>query len=154
MVALVGAGADVNVTTEKGTTALILAAGGGTDLARPRPPEERAMAVKTVAYLLEHGADIEAHGQFGWTALHAASYQGLDEVISFLAGKGAKLDAMDGFGQTALSISQALITEGLGAAYYQAPRIFRRDSADLLLSLGATPLEKSGVIQVTQRATE
>ena len=109
------------------------------------------MAVKTVAFLVEKGADVNDAGQFGWTPLHAAAYQGLDDVIAYLAAKGAKLDAMDGFGQTPLSISYAVITEGIGAAYYQVPRVFRKQTADLLLKLGATPLEKSGVKGVTQQ---
>jgi ankyrin repeat protein len=152
VVALAGAGADPLIGTEQNTTPLILAAGGGTDLARPRSPEERATAVKTVAFLVGKGADVNGAGQFGWTALHAAAYQGLDDVIEFLAGKGAKLDAMDRFGQTPLSISYAVITEGIGAAYYQTPRIYRQETADLLLKLGATPLEKSGVKGVIQQA--
>ena len=149
---LLRAGADPLIGTEQNTTSLILAAGGGTDLARPRSAEERATAVKTVAFLVEKGADVNAAGQFGWTAVHAAAYQGLDDVIAFLSGKGAKLDTMDHFGQTALSISRSVITEGIGAAYYQTPRIYRRETSDLLLKLGATPLEKSGVkVSITQR---
>ena len=151
VVALVEAGADPLIATALRTTPLIVAAGGGTDLARPRPAEERAMAVKTVAFLVEQGVDVNEAGQFGWTPMHAAANQGLDDVIAYLAGKGAKLDAMDGFGQTPLSISYAVITEGIGAAYYQVPRVFRKRTADLLLKLGATPLEKSGVKGVTQQ---
>jgi ankyrin repeat protein len=91
---------------------------------------------------------------FRWTALHAAAYQGLDDVIAHLAGKGAKLDAQNGFGQTALSISLSVITEEIGAVYYQTPRIYRKETADLLLKLGATPLERSGVkVGITQRPT-
>jgi len=145
VVALVEAGADPLLPTSLNTTPLIVAAGGGTDLARPRPTDERAMAVKTVAFLVAKGADVNAAGQFGWTPLHAAAMQGLDDVIAYLASKGAKLDAMDGFGQTPLSISYAVITEGIGAAYYQVPRVYRKRTADLLLKLGATPLEKSSV---------
>jgi len=154
VVALVAGGADPLIGTEQNTTPLILAAGGGTDLARPRPAEERATAVKTVTFLVGKGADVNVAGQFGWTALHAAAYQGLDDVIAFLGGKGARLDAMDQFGQTPLSISLSIITEGIGAAYYQTPRIYRKETADLLLKLGATPLEKSGVkVSITQRPT-
>jgi serine/threonine-protein phosphatase 6 regulatory ankyrin repeat subunit B len=145
VVALTEGGADPLIATAQNTTPLIMAAGGGTDLARPRPPEERATAAKTVAFLVEKGADVNAAGQFGWTALHAAAYQGLDDVIAYLAGKGAKLDTMDRFGQTPLSIAYAVLTEGIGAAYYQTPRIYRQETADLLLKLGATPLERSGV---------
>jgi ankyrin repeat protein len=154
VVALVAGGADPLIGTEQNTTPLILAAGGGTDLARPRSAEERATAVKTVTFLIEKGADVNGAGQFGWTALHAASYQGLDDVVAFLGSRGAKLDQMDQFGQTALSISLSVITEGIGAAYYQTPRIYRQETADLLLKLGATPLERSGVkVSITQRPT-
>lgn len=152
--ALVDGAADPLIGTEQNTTPLIVAAGGGTDLSRPRSPEERATALETVRFLVERGADVNAAGQFGWTALHAASYQGLNEVIEFLAGKGAKLDTKDRFGQTALSISYAIITKDIGAAYYQSPRVFRRDTADRLLKLGATPLEQSGVVAVILRAME
>ena len=152
--ALVDAGADPLISTEQTTTPLILAAGGGTDFARPRSPEEQEDALETVELLVELGVDVNAAGEFGWTALHAASYQGLNDVIQFLASKGATLDAMDGFGQTALSISYAVITEGIGDAYDQSARSFRRDTADLLLALGATPLEESGVIVVLQKASE
>ena len=93
--ALVEGGADPNIPTEKGTTPLMLAAGAATDVQRARSIEERAMAVETAKYLVDHGADVNAVGQFGWTALHAASYQGLNDVIEFLVSKGAKLDAKD-----------------------------------------------------------
>jgi ankyrin repeat protein len=78
--ALVEGGADPLVGTLQNTTPLILAAGGGTDLARPRSADERATAVETVKFLVAHGADVNAAGQFGWTALHAAAYQGLDDL--------------------------------------------------------------------------
>jgi ankyrin repeat protein len=151
---LVEGGADPLIPTDQGTSALVLAAGGGTDLSRPRPREERTTAVETARFLVEHGADVNGAGQFGWAPLHAAAYQGLNDLIAYLVSEGADPDQMDRFGQTALSISNAVITEGIGAAYYQAARVFRRDTADLLLALGATPLEDSGVVQVTQRATD
>jgi ankyrin repeat protein len=151
---LVEGGADPSIATEPHTTPLILAAGGGTDLARPRSPEERATALQTVRFLVERGADVNAAGEFGWTALHAAAYQGLNDVIEFLARHGANLDAKDRFGQTPLSIAYAVITKGMGDAYYQTPRVFRRDTADLLLKLGATPLDRSGVVAVVHRPAE
>ena len=144
-------GADPLVATEGGTTPLMLAAGAGTDVQRPRSPEERAMAIQTVRYLVDRGADVNAAGQFGWTALHSASYQGLNDVVEFLARKGAKLDAMDSLGQTPLSISLSVLTKDAGARRLQIPRRFRGDTADLLLKLGATPLNKSGVVVVLQR---
>jgi uncharacterized protein len=151
---LVDGGADPSIPTELNTTPLMMAAGAGTDIARPRSPEEREMALWTVRFLVERGADVNAAGEFGWTALHAAAYQGLNDVIEFLAGRGANLDANDRFGQTPLSIAYAVITKGMGDAYYQTPRVFRRDTADLLLKLGATPLDRSGVVSVVLRPAE
>jgi len=149
--ALVDGGADPRIATEQGTTPLILASGAGTDVQRARTLEERAMAVETARYLVDHGADVNAAGQFGWTALHAASYQGLNDVVEFLVSKGAKLDTMDGLGQTPLSISLSVLTKDAGARRLQIPRRYRGDTAALLLKLGATPLNKSGVVVVLQR---
>jgi hypothetical protein len=80
--------------------------------------------------------------------------QGLNDVIELLAAKGAKLDVKDGFGQTPLSIADGILTKDLGDAFYQGSRVYRPDTANLLLKLGATPLEQSGVVSVEQRASE
>jgi ankyrin repeat protein len=150
--ALVEAGADPNIATESGTTALMMASGAGTDVQRAREPEERAVVVQTARYLVEHGADVNKPGQFGWTALHAAAYQGLNDEIEFLVKSGAKIDQKDEFGQTPLSISMSVLTKEIGARRLQIPRRYREDTAKLLLKLGATPLHESGVNVVLQRS--
>ncbi len=109
------------------------------------------LAIETAKFLVDHGADVNAAGQFGWTALHAASYQGLNDVIEFLASKGTKLDTKDELGQTPLSISLSVLTKEAGARRLQIPRRYRAETAQLLLRLGATPLNKSGVNAVLQR---
>ena len=149
--ALVAAGADPLLPSERGTTPLMMAAGAGTDVQREREPEERATAVDTAKFLVEHGADVNVAGQYGWTALHAAAYQGLNDVVAFLASKGAKLDAKDGFGQTPLSISLSVLAKDIGDRRLQIPRKFRRETSELLLKLGATPLARSGVAILLQR---
>jgi ankyrin repeat protein len=150
--ALVAGGADANIPTTMGTTPLMLAAGAGTDVQRARSIEERGLAVETARYLLEHGADVNAVGEFGWTPLHAAAYQGLTDVIELLVSKGAKLEAKDKLGQTPLSIALSVLTKEAGARRLQIPRRYRGDVAQLLLKLGATPLMQSGVNIVVQRA--
>jgi len=149
--ALLDAGADPRIPTEQGTTALMMAARGGTDEQRPRAPEERAMAIGTAKLLMERGSDVTAVGQYGWSALHAAAYQGLTDVIEVLVSKGANVNEMDAFGQTPLSISLAVLTQDIGARRLQIPRRYRKDVAELLLKLGATPLDKSGVVVILQR---
>jgi len=150
--ALVEVGADPLIGTELGTTPLIMAAGAGTDVQRERAPEERATAVETAKFLVEHGADVNAAGQYGWTALHAAAYQGMNDVIEYLVSKGAKIDQKDEFGQTSLSISLSVLTKDIGARRLQIPRRYRQETAELLLKLGASTLEKTGVVVVLQRS--
>ncbi len=147
-------GADPNIATEKGTTPLILAAGGATDEQRPRSPEERALAVHTARFLVEHGADVNAAGDFGWTAIHVAAYQGLNDVVEYLAGKGGKLNTKDELGQTPLSIALSVVTKEAGARRLQIPRRYHKDTSELLLRLGALTLKDSGVNVVLQRNGE
>jgi len=148
---LVEAGADPTIPTAYGTTPLVLATGGATDEQRPRPAEERAIAIHTARFLVEHGVDVNAAGQFGWTAMHTAAYQALDDVIEYLTSKGGKLDTFDELGQTPLSISLSVVTKEAGARRLQIPRRYHKSTAQLLLRLGATPLNKSGVHIVLQR---
>ena len=150
--ALVDAEADPLLGSERGTTPLMMSAGAGTDVQRAREPGERAMALETAKFLVEHGANVNDAGQYGWTPLHAAAYQGLNDVIEYLVSKGAKIDQKDEFGQTALSISMSVLTKDIGARRLQIPRRYREDTAKLLLKLGATPLKESGVVVVLQRS--
>jgi ankyrin repeat protein len=149
---LVEAGADPLIATERGTTPLMMAAGAGTDVQRERAPEERAVAVETAKFLVERGTDVNAAGQYGWTALHAATYQGMNDLIEYLVSKGAKIDQKDEFGQTPLSISLSVLTKDIGARRLQIPRRYREETARLLLKLGASTLEKTGVVVVLQRS--
>jgi len=149
---LVEAKADPNIPTDSGTTALMMTAGAGTDVQRQREPEERVRATQTAKFLVEHGANINVHGQFGWTAIHSAAYQGQNDILSYLVSKGGDINAKDDFGQTALSISLSVLTKEIGARRLQIPRRYREDTAKLILALGATPLDKSGVNVVLQRS--
>jgi ankyrin repeat protein len=154
MRALLDAGADPTITTEYGTNALLLAAGGGTDFARPRSLQEREDSLEAVKMLVELGLDVNATGEFDWTAVHMASFQGLNDVVRYLVEEGADVNKMDRYGQTPLSISYAIITVEAERAYEQSPKIYRPDTAELLLASGATPLEQSGVNILTFKAGE
>ena len=112
---------------------------------------ERLGAPSLAKVLLEHGVDVNVAGQYGWTALHAATYQGINDVMQYLIDKGANIDAMDAFGQTPLSIALTVLTRDIGARRPQIPRRYRKDVVDLLLKNGAASLEKTGVVVVLQR---
>ncbi|KAK3446427.1 hypothetical protein EUGRSUZ_A02127 [Eucalyptus grandis] len=52
--------------------------------------------------LLENGAAINGRDQYGWTALHRASFKGHTEAVRALLEKGIDIDAKDEDGYTAL----------------------------------------------------
>ncbi len=149
--ALAASGADLNVVTKEKTTPLMIAAGVGEFEDRAAVTNSRNARLETAKLLVELGADVNAVGENGWTALHGAAYTGSDGIVEFLVAKGAKIDAMDRFGQTPLSISEGVITVGLGDDAVRRPRNVRRSTMDLLLKLGATPLEASGVQVVAKK---
>jgi uncharacterized protein len=114
MRALLAKGADPKLTTVDHTTPLMVAAGVGRWRGDPRPKAEAARALEAVKLLVELGADVNAASDdtatnipgAGMTAAHGAAYTGADDIIQFLAEKGANLDAQDYFGMTPLSIAE------------------------------------------------
>jgi ankyrin repeat protein len=151
--ALLEVGVNPFLANHQNTTALLLAAGANVNPANFIPDSEVVNATQIAKRLVEMGADVNARGPFGWTAMHAAAYHGRNDIIELLINHGANIEVMDNFGQTPLSISYAIVTEGVGDNYNQTPRTFRRDTADILLTHGALPLEVSGVKVLSQRAS-
>jgi ankyrin repeat protein len=148
---LVASGADPKVATKNDTTPLLVAAGVGEFEDDRFVTATRNARLETAKLLVELGADVNAAGENGWTALHGAAYTGSDGIIQFLIENGAKMDAMDRFGQTPLSIAEGVITVGLGDDAVRRPRNVRQITANLLLKLGATPLAQSGVQVVVRK---
>ena len=105
---LVESGADPRLTTDDGTTALMLAAGLGkraaTDITYYSWTEAKAVAALQVG--LEFGVDINSRNEHGETALHAAAYHNANRVIDFLVESGAAIDAANAAEQTALRIAE------------------------------------------------
>jgi hypothetical protein len=58
--------------------------------------------------LLDAGLDINTTDTTGRTALHGAALQGYDQVVRFLAERGAKLDIKDKRGFTPLDVAMGL----------------------------------------------
>ena len=93
MRALLDVGADPSLTTNRGTTALMVAAGVGIWAPGENPgTHEEALAAMKLALEVGGGAvnDVDMDGE---TALHGAVYRGGNiAAIQFLIDKGAKLD--------------------------------------------------------------
>jgi ankyrin repeat protein len=58
-----------------------------------------------VRFLLEHGADVSAQGQNGWTSLHVASSNGTLGVVRLLLEHDAGVEAKGNDGRTALQVA-------------------------------------------------
>lgn len=143
--ALVAGGADPSITTDQRTAPLHVATWGGDPYFRDWTDEEKKNLFDVTRLLVELGADVNSAGEHGWTALHGAAYKGVDAVVRFLVERGARMEVFDEYGQTPLSIANAVITVGSKDAYYQSSRVVRKSTSDLLLTLGARPLTESDV---------
>jgi len=107
MKTLVALGADPAIGNADNSTPLMAAAG----LATRSPGEDAGTETEVldaVKLLLDLGADIDAVDKNGETAMHAAAYKNLPEVVRYLAGRGAKIAVWnkdDRFGWTPLAIA-------------------------------------------------
>ena len=105
---LLAAGASPSLTTDEGTTPLMMAAGLGprsyqplTPRGAPSPPAEEAVRI-----LVEAGANVNTTNHGDFTALHGATFRGLNEVIEYLVEQGADIDARDYRGRTAFRMAE------------------------------------------------
>jgi uncharacterized protein len=138
-------GADRSIMTDEGVTPLMVAAGAGRRGQQTRTEEEEKRALEAVKLAVELGADVNAANVRGQTALHIAAYMGSDTIIQFLVEREARVNAKDKFGQTPLSIAQNLITVGLGDDSPRRPREFHKETSELLIKLGAVPLDPAEI---------
>lgn len=130
-------GADPKAATRTGLNALMLAAGLGTkeeDTTGRRKTE--AEALEAIGMALDAGVDVNAVNTLGQTALHGAAIQGFDQVVRFLAGRGAALDAKDKRGLTPLDAAMGLAG---GFGFDGRSGINRESTAKLLRELMARP---------------
>jgi ankyrin repeat protein len=102
-------GADPKLTTEDGTTALMVAAGVGIWAPGENPgTDEEALAAVKFAYEAGGGraTDVDSNGE---TALHGAIYRaGSIPIAKFLIDKGAKIDVRNSKGWTPLIVADGV----------------------------------------------
>ena len=107
MRALATLGADPSLSNVEQSTPLIVAAG----LATRSPGEDAGTESEVLEALktaIDLGADVNAVDTNGETAMHAAAYKNLPQVVKFLAAKGARIalwNEPNKFGWTPLAIA-------------------------------------------------
>ncbi len=147
---LLAAGADPSLTTDEGTTPLMMAAGLGprsyqplTPRGLPSPPAEEAVRV-----LVEAGADVNAenHGEF--TALHGATFRGLNEVIDYLVEQGADINARDYRGRTAYRMAEGAKQSFQYQAFPETAELLARLGANTRLGIPGTIHERADRVTV------
>ena len=138
---LADAGADGKIATESKLTPLMAAAG----LARGQDftADDKRLALEAAKIALELGSDVNAASEDGLTAMHGAALNGADGVVQFLADKGAKLDVRDKYQQTPLSIATGVRLPWIPYGD-ELGEIIQPSTRDLLLKLGAEPLDTPG----------
>jgi ankyrin repeat protein len=104
---LLASGADPNIATVQGSTALMAAAGINWIPGQTYTRSE-ADYVEAVKLCLERGAPVNASNSLGLTAMHGAANRGWTSIVQILADHGAVVDAKDKEGRTPMVFAKGI----------------------------------------------
>lgn len=145
---LVDHGADPNLATPQGITALMVASGILREAGGPNVPEARALAA--VKLCVELGNNVTAvNKSHGDTALHGAAYRGMHggaQITQFLIEHGADVNVVNKRGWTPL-----MVAEGL---YFSTYNTTNTATVDVLRKAGAKPTPPNFVTNTGIRSSE
>jgi uncharacterized protein len=136
---LIEHGADPKIVVKDGSTALMVSAGvgfRGFGMAGTVDVADQKAMIAAVQLCLDHGGDVNTIDSFGGTAVHAAAQSGYNDLVTFLAEKGAKLDVKDKRGRTPYDIAKDPGKDFMGGALPPHP-----DTAALIRKLMGLPEE-------------
>ena len=141
---LLAAGADPTLTTDDGTTPLMVAAGLGryTNDKNLRRGTRSPSSEEAVTLLLDAGAAVNARNEADFTALHGAAFRGLNEVIRILLDRGADIDARDFRGRTPYRLAEGSKQSFYFQEYPETAALLEELGADTSLGLAATVQER------------
>jgi ankyrin repeat protein len=141
---LLAAGADLTLTSDDGTTPLMVAAGLGRCTFNPniKRGARARNAEAVITLLLDKGAEINAVNEGDFTALHGAAYRGLNEVIKILVDRGANINARDYRGRTAYRIAEGSKQSFQFQAYEETAAFIKSLGADTTLGVPGTVQER------------
>jgi ankyrin repeat protein len=104
---LLESGADPNIATTQGSTALMAAAGINWIPGQTYTRSE-ADYVEAVKLCLERGAPVNVANSLGLTAMHGAANRGWTSIMQILADHGAIVDAKDKEGRTPMVFAKGI----------------------------------------------
>lgn len=98
--------ADASIASADHTTPLMVAAGVGWSDGQSHG--SMADAPEAIQICLEHGADVNAVNDGGYTALHGASFRGAVNVVELLVAKGARMDIKNKEGRMPINMAEGM----------------------------------------------
>ena len=107
-------GADPNIPTQGGTTALMAASGVGW-VVQQTYTESMPSLLEAIKICLAHQADVNAVNSMGLTALLGAANKGANDIIRLLVANGARLDPVDKQGRDAYRWAGGVFLAAVGA---------------------------------------
>ena len=133
---LLAKGADLSLSTSRGVTPVMAAAGLGSVDADTRgfylSEDTQHRSIESLKLLLKAGGDINAKDSRGLSPLHEAARWGWNDVVTFLVENGADLNAKDSRGNT--PVDSALGKAGGNSRGGQRIDV-HQDTAELLKKL-------------------
>jgi uncharacterized protein len=141
---LLAAGANLRLTSDDGTTPLMVAAGLGRATFTPGKPRANrsAGAEAAVQVLLDAGADINGVNEADFTALHGAAFRGLNEVIQILVDRGANINARDFRGRTPYRLAEGSKQSFQFQAWPETAEFIKKLGANTTLGIPGTVQER------------
>ena len=140
-------GADPNAHQKNGSTALMLAAGLGRGTgAFTKDYATESELLESIKVLIAAGADVNAVDDAGETPLHYGA-QASDDIVKYLAEKGAKLDVKDKKDRTPVEMALGVGLHG----HAGGPPTVREGTANLLRQLIANNAAKNTAESETLR---
>ncbi len=107
-------GADPNLATQAGTTALMAASGVNWVVAQTFTESPQSL-LEAIELCLDRGADVNAANSMGLTAVLGAANRGANDIIRLLHANGARLDVVDKEGRSALRWAEGVFLAAVGA---------------------------------------
>src|SRR5262245_20865389 len=143
--ALIAGGANINLTTDDGSTPLMLAAGMGRSTFQPGLQRGRrsVSAEEMVKFLLDNGADVNAVNEADFQAIHGAAFAGNNEVIKILVDGGANINARDYRGRTPYRIAEGAKQSFQFQAFPETAEFIKKLGANTKLGIPGTVQERN-----------